>query len=350
MRKKIITLLCGSLIMVSSLTGCEKDVDPEKYISLGNYKEVKLEGMSMGGVTEEEINQYIDEMRLRNAEEVQIVNESAKEGDIVYIDFTAKLKDKEFEEISEEDCMLTIGMGEIAEGLDQSVIGHSAGDSYEFTGKFLNDFYNVAAYYNEDMAGKEAVFEITVKSISRLKLPELNDEFVKNVSETSKTVDEYRKEVRGFLEEDGIKEIDVKDAIWQEVVKKTTIKKYPKEELEKYIQRQKKHYKKMAEDYGITYEELIENEMGSSRKEFENRIKKEAENKLKEELIAKAIAKEENIEVNNTDEKLLEEVAWENAWSDIEQLKEKMSEEELQDVIFLQGIKNWLSENSKIES
>ncbi len=349
MRKKIITLLCGSLIIANSLTGCEKEVAPQKYISLGNYKEVKLEGVSTAGVTEEEINQYIDEIRLRNAEEIQIGNEPAKEGDLVYIDFTAKLEGKEFEEISEEDCMLTIGMGEIAEGLDQSIIGHSVGDIYEFTGKFLNDFYNVAAYYNEDMAGKEAVFEITVKSISRLKLPELNDEFVKNVSEKSKTVKEYWKEVAELLKEDGIKEIDMKAAIWQEVVKETKVKKYPEEELETYIQRQEKYYKNMAKDYGITYEEFIANEMGSSKKDFEKRTQKEAKNSLKEQLIARTIAKEENVKINDTDEKLLEEAAWENDCADIKQLKEKMSEEELHDAVLLQGVKTWLAENSKVE-
>lgn len=350
MHKKVIMALCGTLIMMGILIGCGKENNPQKYISLGNYKEVKLEGASINEVTEEEVDQYIDEIRLRNAEEIQITNEPAKEEDLVYIDFTAKVVGEEFEEISEENCMLTIGMGEIAEGLDKSVIGHSVGDSYEFSGKFSDDFYNVAAYYNEDMAGKEAVFAITVKSISRLKLPELNDEFVKDVSETSKTVEEYRKEVKTFLEEDGIKEIDVKDAIWQEVVRETKVKKYPKEELKTYIQRQENHYKKMAEDYGITYEELIENEMGSSRKKFENRIEKEAKSKLKEQLIAKVIAKEENIEVNNADEKLLEAAVWENDCLDIEQLKKKMSEEELQDAVLLQGVKNWLAENSKIES
>ena len=345
----MIMVLCGAFILVAGLSGCRRN-DPQKYISLGNYKEVKIEGISTAGVTEEEIDQYIEEIRLRNAEEVQITNEPVREGDLVYIDFTAKVEDEEFEEISEEDCMLTIGMGEIAEGLDQSVIGHFVSDRYEFIGKFSNDFYNAAAYYNEDMAGKEAVFEITVKSISRLKLPELNDEFVKSVSETSKTVKEYREEVKMLLEEDGLKEIDVKDAIWQTVLNETKVEKYPEEELKSYVQRQEKYYKKMAEDYGITYEELIENEMGSTKKEFENRIQKEAERKLKEQLIARMIAEEEGIDVKDTDDKLLEEAAWENDYSDVEQLKENMSEEEVKDAVFLQGVKNWLSENSKIES
>lgn len=349
MHKKIIMIFCGVLIIASSLVGCGKD-DPQKYIGLGNYKEVKLEGVSMTEATEEEIDQYIDEIRLRNAEEVSIVNESAKEGDIVYIDFTAKVDGEKFEEISEEDCMLTIGMGEIAEGLDESVIGHFVGDHYEFSGKFSNDFYNSAAYYNEVMAGERATFEITVKSISRLKLPELNDEFVKNVSETAKTVEEYRKEIETILEEDGIKEIDVKDAIWQEVVNETKVKKYPKEELEIYTKRQEEYYKKMAEDYGVSYKELIENEMGSNKKEFENRIQKEAQSKLKEQLIARAIAEKEDIDVKDADDKILEEAVWENNYSDLEQLKESMSEEEVKDIVLLQKVKNWLSKNCKIKS
>lgn len=349
MHKKMIMVLCGALIIAVGLAGCGKD-GPQKYISLGNYKEVKIEGASTTEVTEEEIDQYIDEIRLRNAEEVQIENEPVRENDLVYIDFTAKVDGEKFEEISEENCMLTIGMGEIAEGLDQSVIGHFVGDHYEFNGKFSNDFYNVASYYNEDMAGEKATFEITVKSISRLKLPELNDEFVMNVSETSKTVGEYREEVEIFLQEDGMKEIDVKDAIWKEIVKETKVKKYPKEELETYIQRQERYYKKMSEDYGITYEELIETEMGSNKKEFKNRVQKEAKSKLKEQLIARAISEEENIDVKDTDDKLLEEAAWDKDYLDVKQLKESMSEEELNDIILLQRVKNWLFENCKIES
>lgn len=349
MHKKMIVVLCGTLSIATALIGCRKD-DPQTYISLGNYKEVWLEGVSTIGVTEEEIDQYIDEVRLRNAEEVKVENEPAKEGDFVCIDFSAKVDGEKKAKISEENYMLTIGMNEIADGLDQSVIGRLIGDSYEFSGKFSNDFYNVAAYYNEDIAGENVVFEITVKSISRLKLPELNDEFVMSVSKLSKTVEEYRQEVKIFLKEDEIKEIDVKDAIWQEVVEETKVKKYPKEELEIYIQRQERHYKKMAEDRGITYEEFIENEMGSTKKEFENRIQKEAEKKLKEQLIARMIAKEENVDLEDTDDKLLEEAAWENDCSDVKQLREKMSEEELKDALFLQQVKKWLSENCKIES
>lgn len=349
MHKKIIRVLCGAIIISFGLVGCGKN-NPQKYIRLSNYKEVKIEEASTSEVTEEEVDQYIDEIRLRNAEEVQIENEPVRENDLVYIDFTAKVDGEKIEEISEEDYMLTIGMGEIAEGLDQSVIGRSVGDSYEFSGKFSNDFYNAASYYNEDMAGEKATFEITIKSISRLKLPELNDEFVMNVSETSKTIEEYRKEVETFLKEDEIKEIDVKDAIWHEVVKETKVKKYPKEELKTYIQRREQYYKKKAKDYGITYEEFIENEMGSTKEEFENRIQKEAESKLKEQLIARAIAEEEAIEVKDIDDELLEEAVWENDYSDVEQLKESMNEEELKDIVLLYEVKDWLSENCKIES
>lgn len=349
MNKKVTMVVCGCLIIMSSLLGCGKEDDLQKYICIGDYKEIKLDGVSMGDVSEKEIDQYIDEIRLRNAEEMQIENEPAKEGDIVYIDFMAKVEDEDFEEISEDNFMLTIGMGEIAESLDQSIIGHSVGDSFEFVGKFSNDFYNVASYYNEDMAGKEATFEITIKSISRIKLPELNDEFVKNVSEKSRTVKEYRKEIRKFLMEDCINEIDVKAMVWKVVVNGSKIKKYPEKELEKYIQRREKYYKRMAEDYGITYDEFIKNEMGSSKKEFEKRIQEEAKNSLKEQLVAKEIAKKENIKVNSDDEKILEEAAWENDCVDIEHLKEKMSKEELDDIVLLQSVKTWLAENCEID-
>ena len=106
----------------------------------------------------------------------------------------------------------------------------------------------------------------------------------------------------------------------------------------------------MSEDYGITYEELIETEMGSNKKEFKNRVQKEAKSKLKEQLIARAISEEENIDVKDTDDKLLEEAAWDKDYLDVKQLKESMSEEELNDIILLQRVKNWLFENCKIES
>lgn len=347
MYKKII-VLCGSLFILSNVIGCGKENNPQQCINLGNYNEVNLESLTASEVTEEEIDQYIDEIRLRNAEEIEITNGSAEKGDLVYIDF--KVKEEGLEEFSEEDCMLTIGMGEIAEGLDQSVIGHLPGDIYEFIGTMSNDFYNVDSYYNEKLAGEKVVFEIKLKSISRLELPKLDDEFVKNVSEKSKTVEEYREEIRNFLGEDDIKEMDVKDAIWKVVTETTDVKKYPEEELEVYHKRQKDHYKKMAEDYDMTYEEFVKSEIGSSQKEFKKRVKEEAKERLKEQLIAKEIAKRENIVVQDQDEKFLEEVAQENDYADIRMLKECMSGEELKDALLLQAVKNWLAENSKINS
>ena len=123
-----------------------------------------------------------------NATTNDITDRAVKSGDTVNIDFVGKIDGVEFEGGSGTDPADHRFFGQFIEGFEDSVVDHNIGDTYDWEGKFP-DNYNKTEY-----AGKPVVFTITVKSISEQVVPELNDEFVKRSPRNQKNVKEYKKE------------------------------------------------------------------------------------------------------------------------------------------------------------
>ena len=141
--------------------------DISKYITVGEYKGLKLENI-VEPVSDSEVNTEI-EFRLQDkAEEVK--DGTVQSGDQVRVSFTGTIDGKSFEGGSEEDYDLVIGEGAVADGFDEGLIGMKAGETKELNLTFPED------YYDSELAGKVAVYQVTVQSIRRT--PELTDEWV----------------------------------------------------------------------------------------------------------------------------------------------------------------------------
>ena len=222
------------------------------------------------------------------------------------------------------------------------MIGHNIGDTYDWEGKFPDD------YAAADYAGKDVTFTITVKSITEQKLPELNDEFVKSVSEESKTVKEYKKEIKKQLEEDA--ETTYNDSlsaeVWEKVLDNTTVNKYPEDEIKELSDSLISQYKSAAEYSGMEYEEFIEQNMGDSVEEFEKQVEEAAKANNKQIMVTKAIADKEKITLDDkTYESELKELADMYGYEDVDALKEAAEEEDLKNIILNNLVKEWLVEH-----
>ena len=157
--------------------------------------EVKIEGYKGIEVTKEpvepteaEIDAEIDRVRQRNSRVVTVEDRAAQDGDIVVIDFDGYTDGKQFDGGKAENFDLTLGSGQFIPGFEEQVVGHNSGEEFDVNVKFPED------YHAEELKGKDATFKIKLHEIKHRELPEVDDEFVKDVSEFD-TVEDYRKDL-----------------------------------------------------------------------------------------------------------------------------------------------------------
>lgn len=282
MRKTIVALLTGVMASALLMSGCQASKGLENDdIKITQYKGVEIDEVEKASeITDDDVDAYIQSMQESKAEVTEITDRAVEDGDTVSIDFVGKMNGEEFEGGSAQDYSLTIGSGVFIEGFEESVIGHKAGETYDWNGKFPED------YGNAEMAGKDVVFTITVNAITKEDVPELNDKFVKSVSEKSKTVKEYKKEVKELLQKDAETsyEYSIETAVWEKVMDNTEVKKYPKKEMNATKENWIKQYQTAAEYYQMEYETFIEEQMGMTVEDFEKQIDTAVKKTLKEQM------------------------------------------------------------------
>ena len=170
----------------------EVAVKPE--VTLGEYKGLKVDKVSTR-VTQKEIDEEIDKERERNARTIDVTDRAVQDKDQIVLDFEGFVDGEAFEGGKAENYSLTVGSGSFIPGFEEQLIGAEIGKETEVSVKFPED------YHAKDLAGKDAVFKCTVHEIKAKELPELDDEFVSDVSEESETVDQYKAEVKGRIKE-----------------------------------------------------------------------------------------------------------------------------------------------------
>ena len=328
MRKTIVALLTGVMASALLMSGCQASKGLENDdIKITQYKGVEIDEVEKASeITDDDVDAYIQSMQESKAEVTEITDRAVEDGDTVSIDFVGKMNGEEFEGGSAQDYSLTIGSGVFIEGFEESVIGHKAGETYDWNGKFPED------YGNAEMAGKDVVFTITVNAITKEDVPELNDKFVKSVSEKSKTVKEYKKEVKELLQKDAETsyEYSIETAVWEKVMDNTEVKKYPKKEMNATKENWIKQYQTAAEYYQMEYETFIEEQMGMTVEDFEKRIDTAVKETLKEQMAVEAIADKEKIKLDDKMyKKELKNIVSDYGYENVDALKEAVEEKDL---------------------
>ncbi len=297
----------------------EVAVKPE--VKLGEYKGLKVDKVSTR-VTQKEVDEEIDKERERNARMIDVTDRAVQDKDQVVLDFEGFVDGEAFEGGKGENYPLTIGSGSFIPGFEEQLIGAEIGKEMEVNVKFPED------YHAKDLAGKDAVFKCTVHEIKAKELPELDDEFVSDVSEESETVDQYKAEVKGKIKErkerEG-KEKKENQAVEQAVENAEIDLPEPMVDLQA---------RQMADDFarrimqqGMTLEQYIQF-TGQSEEKLIEELKPQAEKRIRTRLVLEAIVAAENIEVS--DERLEEELTKmaESYQMEVDKLKEFMGENE----------------------
>ena len=161
-------------------------VEPE--IEINDYKGIEVEKLSTE-VTDEMIDEEIERVRERNSRMVTVEDRAAENGDTAVIDFEGFCDGEAFEGGKAEEYNLELGSGNFIPGFEEQIVGHNAGDEFTIDVKFPEE------YQNEGLKGKDAQFKIKLHEIKNKELPEVDDDFVKDVSEKD-TVAEYREELK----------------------------------------------------------------------------------------------------------------------------------------------------------
>ena len=270
-------------------------VDTKQKVELGEYKGIEVQEID-GEVTDKEIDQYLDDIRSKHAEVKTITDKRSvlKEGDTANIDFVGKKDGVPFAGGSAEGYDLEIGSGAFIPGFEEQMEGMKVEDVRNVELNFPDD------YYVSDLAGQPVVFEVTLHAIKRKIMPELNDEFVKDVS-NFETVAEYKEDVKNMLSAEKTAEIKNrhKAAVAQKVTEQTDVvapESMVKEEAENFMN----DIRFQMSQQGIKLEDYLKLTNGNLE-DVENECKARAEGLVKQTIVFEAIAEKEELTVTDED-------------------------------------------------
>lgn len=340
MKKKYAVLAAGMLAAALALTGCSGEISND-YITISQYKGVEAEAGDTTEVTDEDVDTQIDSTRQMYAE-LENVDRPAENGDTVTIDYVGTLNGEAFEGGSSEDYQLELGSGTFIDGFEDGIVGHSAGETFDLNLTFPDD------YGSTDLAGKDVVFTVTLKTVSISNVPELNDEFVQSVSEDSSTVEEYRKEVRRMLEDNYAEsaQLTLTENAWSAVMDNTEVKQYPDGAVDEMKNTIREQYQNMADSYGMEFADFLSSYMGMDEDTFEEQLQTAAENQVKQDLIVDLIIDEENLDVSDAAlEEIYNQYVEDYGFSSLDDLKSAATEEELEDMARLQIVQEFIVDN-----
>ena len=164
-------------------------VKPE--IEVGEYKGLKAE-KDDSAATAADVKKELESLQERNARIITVEDRAVESGDITVIDFEGFVDGVAFDGGKGEDFDLTIGSGQFIPGFEDQIIGHNAGEEFDVNVTFPTE-------YDPKLAGKDATFKVTVKEIKSKELPELDDEFAKDVSDEADTLADLKKSIKADL-------------------------------------------------------------------------------------------------------------------------------------------------------
>ncbi len=258
-------------------------------VKLGQYKGIEIQE-KVYNVSEEEIMKEIEKELDKSARWVEVADRTVQNGDNIILDFKGMIDGVAFDGGTAEDYMLEdVGSGKFITGFEPQLVGMAINETKDVVVTFPEN------YNAEELAGKEAVFVCTIKGIKSKELPELDDEFVKDVSEFD-TLDEYKADIKKNLQEKGDK--NAINTMIDEVVDKAKDNAeidIPSCMVEKQIDYIVEDMNYRLSFQGLNLETYLQY-TGSTMEAFRDECKKSAYDKVKTQLVLDAIINEEKMQ------------------------------------------------------
>ena len=337
--------------MAESETGTEagtEDYGPEAYLSginvadyvtLGEYKGIEV-SVDAPVVTDEYLDSYIDYVLQSNMVTTEITDRPVEEGDIVNIDYEGKIDGVAFDGGTAQGYDLTIGSGTFIDGFEDGLIGAETGETVDVNVTFPEN------YQGEEVAGKDAVFTVTVNSISVETLPELTDEFVQGLDVGVNTVEEYRQYAYDLLmeEEQATHDSNAEIAVLEAVMAGSQIQDPPEDMTNRYYNRIIDNMTYYASLYGYDLETFL-----SMQGTSEDAIRESAAQAGQEIIVMQAIADAEGLSVTNEElDAEIETNAGSLGYDDVEEYRASLDVEGYREYMMSEKVLNFLLENAVV--
>lgn len=313
-------------------------VKPE--VNIQNYKGIEIKAKPVE-VTEEEISKELEKQRERNARFIEVTDRAAKDGDIVVIDFKGSVDGVAFDGGEGTNHSLKLGSKQFIEGFEEQIVGHKKDEDFSINVKFPED------YGAKDLAGKDAVFEIKLHEIKEKELPELDDEFVKDISEFD-TLKEYKEDVKAKLLES--KETESKNDIDNQIIDKVNElleAEIPEAMFENKVNEDINDFARRLQSQGLDMKTYMQY-TGLDNEKFKKEFRPMAERQVKLRLALEKISELEKLEPTAQEiENKYKEYA-ENYKMDVEKIRTFIPEKDIKMDLSCEKAIDFLRENAKI--
>ena len=312
-------------------------IDVEKCVTLGDYKGVTVE-KTIQSVTDEDVQNEIDNALANYPVEV---DQAAKEGDTVNIDYVGKIDGEEFDGGSDQGADLKLGSGKFIDGFEDGLIGARKGETRTLNLTFPED-------YTQDLAGKAVEFTVTVNAVKE-PLSQPTDQWVADNIEGYDNIADYKAGIRSEQEESNEQtaENQVRYAAWTQVIDNCTINEYP----ETLVEVGKKLYEQQVETYakyaGMELDAYIESS-GLTQEEYQSNMEEYGKNVAAQALVCQAICDKEGFAIGDDDyQKALQDMLTEYGCTE-DELIQTYGQDNVEQSIMLNRVSNLILENANV--
>ena len=312
-------------------------IDVEKCVTLGDYKGVTVE-KTIQSVTDEDVQNEIDNALANYPVEV---DQAAKEGDTVNIDYVGKIDGEEFDGGSDQGADLKLGSGKFIDGFEDGLIGARKVETRTLNLTFPED-------YTQDLAGKAVEFTVTVNAVKE-PLSEPTDQWVADNIEGYDNIADYKAGIRSEQEESNEQtaENQVRYAAWTQVIDNCTINEYP----ETLVEVGKKLYEQQVETYakyaGMELDAYIESS-GLTQEEYQSNMEEYGKNVAAQALVCQAICDKEGFAIGDDDyQKALQDMLTEYGCTE-DELIQTYGQDNVEQSIMLNRVSNLILENANV--
>ena len=322
--------------------GEEPEYKALDYVTLGQYKGLEVTVCSLD-VTEDEIQQQFYDDCSSHDKLLQVTEGEVAEGDVVNIDYVGSIDGVEFDGGTDKGVDLTIGSGTFIPGFEDGLIGAAIGKEINVNVTFPEN------YGNTDVAGKDAVFAVTVNFVK--KAPEMTDDIVAEISD-HKTVDEYRKGVEEQLKADkeAQQNSDKINGILNQIYSASTINGYPEEVVNYRTAQMKAYYTQVAEQSDMTLADFLSNQLQMTEEQFDQQCPAVIKQSMIQELLLKAVAESENMEISDEEyEAGIEKYVKSTGAESKETLLAQYTEAEIRRSLIMDKALDFLKENTTVK-
>ena len=318
LKKMVLTSVCMALC-ASAFVGCgkkesakEEKIDYDKAVTLPDYKKITLKTSDIDTQVEAQINQIIDQ----NKTYKKVTKGKVADGDTVNIYYVGKVDGEAFEggsltkETNPEGYDLTIGSNTFIEGFEESLIGKKIGSTSDINVTFPEQYSA-----NSDLAGKPAVFTVTINSKQgEAIVPEFTDEFVKENLTGYESADAYKEELHKNL---------IQSLAWDHVMDDSTINEYPEKIVTDNEVRLETALNTYLEQQGSNLDDYLTSQ-NMTRESYESQKEQTAKDETGKEIVCNAIAEKEKITVSDEEyQEELNELITSMGCKDEEELNER---------------------------